>query len=265
MTFRIGICLAAYLSLTACTALDVLADPERAAREAARDAAQDAASEALAEASEQAALAVAEAILARFQPEVMNWLGQVAMHNPTMTLAQSDDDYRSGEYTEWEWLDADGETAGAWMRRAYLGDSSEGQWWQLRWAAPDGSDEMIMESLIDPDSGNTRRMLMRPGDGEPVQEVSLQDRESQAPQRLDPAALREQAEESRETIQVPAGRFDTRRLTLSEDGEGRQSWWLSEEVPGQVVRFQWQDPDGEQATLQLREYGSGAQAKLRDQ
>ncbi|MCP1728432.1 hypothetical protein J2T60_002432 [Natronospira proteinivora] len=264
MRTRIGFCLAAYLSLAGCTALDVLADPEKAARRAAQDVAQEAASQAMAEVSAQMAQAVADAILARFQPEVMSWLGQVALHNPTMNLAQADDDYRAGEYTEWEWLDADGEPAGVWMRRAYLGETDEGQWWQLRWGDPEGSDEMIMESLLDPEIGQTRRMLLKPGKDEAVQEVSLEESQAQGPRRLDADALAEQARESHETIAVPAGRFDTRRLALGEDGEGFQTWWLNDSVPGQVVQFQWQDPEGEEATLQLRDYGSGASTELRD-
>lgn len=264
MKIAIGLCLAACLSLAGCTTLDTLANPERAARQAAQEVAQEAASQAMAEASEQAARALADAILARFQPKVMNWLAQVALHNPTMNLAQADDDYGPGDYTEWALLDGTGEAAGARMRRAYLGQTAEGQWWQLRWTDPDSDEEMIMESLLDPDNGTTRRMLMRPGKGEAIQEVDLSEAQAQSRQRLDPDALAEQARETPETIVVPAGRFDTRRLEIGDADEGTQTWWLSTEVPGQVVRFQWQDPDSEAATLELRDYGSGARPKLRD-
>jgi len=169
--------------------------------------------------------------------------------------------FEPGEYVQWE-LEGRGNTE--WFRKAMLKRRPDGnEWWRLINKTSDG--KIIMEALLEPedDSGSRRilRLRQKLGPDQKAQEVPIT-KDNADKWTLD--RQRELTEESykgmkvgQESITVPAGTFqvDHLRSTHPQRG-GRVDWYLSERVPGSVVRYVWKS-NGNQHTMSLSDYGDG--------
>ena len=70
-----------------------------------------------------------------------------------------------------------------------------------------------------------------------------------------------------DTISTPAGRLKARHLVYK-TGQGLGEWWLSDEVPGGMVKYQItsseskEDSEKDMYGAQLTAFGSGAKSRL---
>ncbi len=147
-----------------------------------------------------------------------------------------------GEYTKFR-MTEDGEN-NIIIERAYLKKLENGnQWWRSAWE--EGEDKWIYEALISADDGQLLRLRARDVDGNegeiPVTDQTI---------TISPTTLSEESIEGAtidaETIESPAGTFQTDHVQyMAVDTDGAIDWWISDEVPGGVVKYQLTDKDDE--------------------
>lgn len=176
--------------------------------------------------------------------------------------------YKPGEYTQWETQDEDGVTL---YEKAYLKREADGkEWWRVRQTPNGGSGELIFEALLAVPGANGAQQILRlraqlPGQ-ENVSEVPIAKGE-QSKWQLRPAARLtadsvEGATLGWEPVKSKAGLFKARHVRYLFGG-GHMDWWLCNDVPGGVVKFNAHasgNGEGEAATLQLSKFGSGAKS-----
>lgn len=174
--------------------------------------------------------------------------------------------YKPGEFTVWEGSDLD---QGERFEKAFLKKEADGkEWWRVRSSKKDGSEEAIVEALFSvPDKTGTQQIVrMRakfPGQ-EQLSEVAITE-ENKGQWTLRPSA-KLTAESLKgatvgvETVKVPAGTFKARHVRYAH-GAGSIDWWLSDDVPGGVVKYSVTDSDGgkvETGVMQLAKVGATA-------
>ncbi len=222
--------------------------------------------------------AVGEAIVREYTPRFTRWytnyLMEMAFYAGGYSVEGVARDYSPGEYTQWL-VAGEGDEEINRMRRAYLGDDEEGnQWWQIVFEDASSEDTMILEALFTPDRDQLLRLRTKfPNEDEPT-ERPVEDQQYRSPSHLTVESI-EGATETIEEVTVPAGSFEARRVAYGSGHEGRRIWWMSDEVPGGIVRFGTEHPraeddapdDAEEIPVEgyfseLEEYGSNARSRL---
>ena len=177
--------------------------------------------------------------------------------------------YQVGEYTQWQGHQM---TQGDFFEKAFLKREADGsEWWRVR--VQDSSDgqmeEAVFEALFSkPDADGTqyiRRMRAKlPGQAAgaevPISEANRQGWVLRPAARLTPESL-EGATVGNEMVKVPAGGFASRHVRFMQ-GAGQIDWWLSDKVPGGLVKYTVRGEDGEEASMQLRGVGKNAKPML---
>lgn len=199
-------------------------------------------------------------------------------------------DYSEGEGVIWEVVSKENdEEERLEIERALLKSMDDGnQWWLLRYSSQQG-DEIIAEALLDteykllkfrykdPEYNDIREWL-------PRYETEDTDKETESYSQVESysdAMIEEDYlpyVKKTESITVPAGTFDTKyarvEVDYSEtDPEAAESagisdklvyeWWISEEVPGNMVRYSWSRPsDGVTLTGHLKAITKNRQSQL---
>ncbi len=150
------------------------------------------------------------------------WLGQVG--------------YKPGEYTKFEWH-PEGDSPVT-IERAFLKKLDDGkEWWRVSWAEEE--DTWIYEALFSPgEDGKLLRLRARDADGNEGEVPVTEGHAIYVP----PAELTEESIEGatveHEKIKTPAGTFEADHVVyLSVTGEGDVEWWITDEVPGGVVKY----------------------------
>ncbi|MFQ5907004.1 MAG: hypothetical protein ACE5JA_10605 [bacterium] len=182
-------------------------------------------------------------------------------------------DYEPGEWSRWK---ATGMDEGDKFEKAFLKREDDGrEWWRVSASGvrEGETEEVILEALFSaPDEAGLRRLLrlrsLFPGDNEPA-EIPVQ--EDTAAWYRDPVRITQEsleaATKSVETVATPAGTF-TARHVVYRDIRGIAEWWLSDKVPGGLVKYQVttseskEEGEREQYTAELTAFGSNAQSRL---
>jgi hypothetical protein len=218
----------------------------------------------------------------RMANQMLAGLGPANLHGYTMALFKltfyhggynlAVDKYEPGEYTRWR---AEGSAQGDWFEKALLKRREDGsEWWRVE-SRSTGDDtkkqHFISEALLSaPDESGERKILrMRvkyPEDDKPS-EVPVTEKDSH---RWVVSSRRKLTEESykglkqgTESISTPAGRFQAEHLqTTYYGGKGHINWWLTEKVPGEVVKYKQtvtseEQEDKTRYEMTLLEYGDG--------
>ena len=195
----------------------------------------------------------------------------MALHGYSMALFQAlfyqggynlaTEEFEPGEYVHWQ---ASGMGAGDWFKKALLKRRDDGaEWWRL--VSHNDGDTITMEALFEPaDSAGNRRVLrlrVQYPDEAP-QEVPITEEDSRRWVLHGQRTLTEESYAGLKVgvmdITVPAGTFTTDHLRTSHPGRGGTvHWYVSDRVPGGVVKFRWEG-DGEEHVLALKDHGSGA-------
>ena len=168
--------------------------------------------------------------------------------------------YEPGEWASYQIRTAEGETALDTLERAFLTTTDDGnEWWRVR-GVQDG-ERWTYEALLDPEQEEVVRMRARDPDGEvgevPVTEQTVY----RPPQRLTEESV-EGATTGTEQVRTPAGTFTARRVEYSGMASGGTvTWFLSDEVPGHVVRYR-AARSGNRYTSSLLDSGTDATTQL---
>lgn len=168
--------------------------------------------------------------------------------------------FESGEWATYQLRSADGGTALDTLERAFLKTTDEGhEWWRIR-GVHDG-EAWVYEALLDTTRQEVVRLRTKDPEGKvgevPVTEKTLYS----PPQRLTQESI-EGATTETEQVNTPAGTFAARRVEYTGAGQGGTvTWFMSEEVPGHVVRYQ-ASRSGSRYTSDLLGYGSDATTQL---
>lgn len=167
-------------------------------------------------------------------------------------------EFNEGEWTEWDITDGESDTVVS-MRYAFLKRLPYGRsWWQLRV----GDGDIIYETLINDSDFSTERLRARVGDSEPIEiDVSEDAGYPGGASRIAPPSM-EDIFVREETLHISAGSFPARYYRYSiPDGGGEIALWVSDDVPGGLVRYRWREGD-EETNLSLQDFGTGATTRL---
>jgi hypothetical protein len=228
---------------------------------------------------QQVGKAAGDAVVQHYSPMFMRWqtayLMRMAFYAEGYSIEAAAHPYEPGEYTAWAVSGRDDKTASH-MRRAFLFENEDGnEWWQVVHDNVDGEEEVTLEALFTPDRSQMLRLRAEYPDGEGPREMPVEEQNYRAPQRLTQESI-EGATEGVESVRVPAGAFEARKVRFGQPGGGTQTWWLSDDVPGGVVKYSWTAPRDEDDEapegaedmptsayiVELQDYGSGAESRL---
>ncbi len=200
------------------------------------------------------------------------------------------DNFSEGEGVEWKVTSRDEEEESVvTVERALLKRLNDGtSWWQLSYR--DEESEFLSEALVgsdfdllifryrDPETDELREW--KP---EPEEESSMEKEQVEEEAADDLPGYYDGSWEShivgRENVKVPAGTYSADHVLVEEDyeyyyvdDEGneqtematlRYEWWISDSVPGNLVRYKWEDgSDGTSLTGELMSHGRGYSTSL---
>ena len=170
--------------------------------------------------------------------------------------------YEEGEWVQYQFETAEGEDTGfQTVRRAFLTTTEDGnEWWRVE--AQQEGDSWVYEALINPENGEVVRLRSKDPEGN-VGEVPVTERTVyQSPQRLTEESI-EGATVGERQLDTPAGAFTTQEVRYQGGMQGSTVvWFLSEEVPGHVVRYRVDGSQGNSWTSTLADYGNNATTTL---
>lgn len=170
--------------------------------------------------------------------------------------------FEPGEYVQWE---AQGAGDAEWFEKALLKRKDDGsEWWRV--ASHTSSGPIVMEALFGPAGASgdrsIRRLRVKWPDQERPEEVPITEEDSEKWVLNKHRTLTEESyaglKVGVEEVTVPAGTFTADHLRTSHPGRGGTvHWWITEQVPGEVVKYRWEG-NGDQQVLSLKEYGDDA-------
>lgn len=170
--------------------------------------------------------------------------------------------YESGEWVKYQ-ATASGESEVALdtLERAFLKETEDGnEWWRVRGVQQD--ERWIYEALVDPEREEVVRLRARDPEGNVGEVPVTENTVYQSPQRLTEESV-EGATVGTESIDTPAGTFSVRHVEYQGGAGGTITWYLSEEVPGQVVEYQIENPQQDATwTSTIVAYGTDATTVL---
>lgn len=247
-------------------------NPRSHARNEAHDAARDTRRAAHQEAGRQIGAAIAGQVTPHLQRFYTTYMLRMAFYAGGYSVAPAAHDYEPGEYTEWEVHGESTQDNRAVMRRAFLGTDADGnEWWQVKYTNAEDGSTIIMESLFSPDMQQLLRMRAKwPNDRQPQEVPVTENQYYQAPQRLTEQSL-EGGTRGYETVTTPAGSFNARHVVFGNPGGDTQEWWMTDRVPGGVVKYLYSSPTGGSGNqpadasyydLRLVDYGANARSEL---
>lgn len=155
--------------------------------------------------------------------------------------------YEPGEWTRFHTtVTSEGETAALdTLERAFLKETEDGnEWWRVRGIQQ--GDRWVYEALVDPARGEVVRMRAKDPEGNVGEVPVTENTVYQSPQRLTEESV-EGATVGTQSVDTPAGTFSARHVEYQGGTGGTITWYLSEEVPGEVVRYQIENQQGESA------------------
>jgi hypothetical protein len=167
--------------------------------------------------------------------------------------------YKEGEYTVFEWTIEDEDPVN--MEKAFLKELDDGsQWWRIAWGQNDES--IVFEALLDPGTASITRLRVRDLEGITEDVVLSGQPLYTPPQHLDDDQIQDLSK-GNVRVDTPAGRFQAKHLAFDMGGSGRFEWWITEKVPGSVVKYQFLDSDGSEVwVVSLVDYGKKAGSVL---
>ncbi len=168
--------------------------------------------------------------------------------------------YEPGEWATYRIQTAEGETAIDSLERAFLTTTDDGnEWWRVR-GVQDG-ETWIYEALLDPEQEEVVRLRSQDPEGEVGEVPVTEETVYRPPQRLTEESV-EGATVGTEQIKTRAGTFTARRVEYTGAASGSDIiWFLSEEVPGHVVRYRASRNDN-RYTSSLLDSGTDATTQL---
>jgi hypothetical protein len=169
--------------------------------------------------------------------------------------------FRPGEYVQWR---SKGMSQGESFEKALLRRRDDGaEWWRVASHSKEGS--LTIEALVAPPLENGSRRILRlrmKNPGSQAREVPVSEQSSEKWVLHGGRTLTEESYKGLKVgtaeVGVPAGTFTADHLRTSHPGrQGTVHWWISDRVPGGIVKYQWQAGSDRQV-LALEDFGSDA-------
>lgn len=172
----------------------------------------------------------------------------------------TDAEYKEGEFTIFEWIIENEDSVN--MEKAFLKKTADGgEWWRIAWTSDDES--VVYEALISAGKDGIDRLRARDSEGR-IDEVNLSGQMIYSPPyRLEDEEIVAMSK-GNDRIDTPAGRFQAKHVAFNfGNGAGKIEWWVTEKVPGSVVKYQFVDSSGALAwSVSLVEYGKKSETIL---
>ncbi len=172
-----------------------------------------------------------------------------------------DSNYKEGQGTSWKLSSGNGKDELV-VKKALLKLNSDGsRWWQVKYSS--GSDELVYEFLIDneykllkirfldEDSGKVREYITTEDDFRAYNSTDMREITKSDYKEWDKGTIE---------IKTEAGKFTADHLKYEEDKVSYE-WWISEEVPGEMIKYEWKDSE-ETMTGELINITSGNKSEL---
>lgn len=170
--------------------------------------------------------------------------------------------YEPGEWVKYQ-ATASGENEAALdtLERAFLKETEDGnEWWRVRGVQQE--ERWVYEALVDPAREEVVRLRARDPEGNVGEVPVTENTVYQSTQQLTEESV-EGATVGTESIDTPAGIFSARHVEYQGGAGGTITWYLSEEVPGQVVEYQVGNPQQDATwTSTIVAYGTDATTVL---
>lgn len=219
---------------------------------------------------------IGNAVTRNYTSKMKSWyavyLIEMGFHaSGSYVIPANEKPYAEGDYTRWKVVQESGPDD-SWMERLYLGKDDDGHdWWQVRFYDGASMDTVIVQGLYSEDNELVRLRTQFPKDARPT-EVSVDGRQMQRPESLSEQAMA-LADRGQRVEEVAAGSFLIREFVHEGDNQDEQTWWLSNEVPGEIVRYAYSGPpksqprgsrdiDASNYVLELQRYGGGERSAL---
>jgi hypothetical protein len=208
---------------------------------------------------------VSARLLAAYQPQMMaaytSYIFSIAFSSGGYSVQQGD--YAVGDWTRWNWPTEDGSVNQ--IERARLADDDKGnQWWKVKFVNNKQNETTTLEGLFSHDRSKLLRLRGK-FPKEEAKEVPVTDQTYYVP----PTKLTDEsvagATVGTESVTVPAGSFSAKHVVYAY-GNGTQEWWLTEGVPGGLVKQSLkgskEDSSKNQYTITLAAKGNDAKDEL---
>jgi hypothetical protein len=184
--------------------------------------------------------------------------------------------YKEGEWTRWRIAESDQPDQSSEIERAFIGTTADGnEIWRHRLIENDGSksDTLTIEGLFKPMGDNDSKQLVRargkfPGDSAAQelivpQQFAYLNMAAAMPFKPTKESI-DGATVGTEDVKTGSGTtVSAKHVRFGGMGNGgSMNWWLSDSVPGGVVRFEMQDADKTSWTMELMGSGTGATSEL---
>ena len=172
-------------------------------------------------------------------------------------------DFEPGDWTKWT-----SSTGQAYVaEKAFLKKDENGnEWWRVIYSInreKDAPKQLILEGLFAPQRARLLRLRAQ-FPGQETGEIPVTEQQYYFP----PARLTRESIEGaivgKESVQVGAGQFNARKAVYSVMGAGVSEWWLTDKVPGGVLKYLFKaKKDGAPALeMELDSYGKNAKSVL---
>lgn len=187
-------------------------------------------------------------------------------------------EYQPGEFTRWKIANQQTEGSDAWLERAFLTKTSDGkEWWRIKYIvnSKEGnttkSDTINFEGLFAADGSAMLRLRAKMPNEKEAKEMPVTENTYgySKPINLTPESI-QGATVGTETVSVPSGTFSARHVRYGGMGGGTLDWWLSNSVPGGLVKYsvtaaeesQSSGPSKNQYVVELAAFGKNAKSEL---
>ena len=154
-----------------------------------------------------------------------------------------DSNYKEGQGTEWR-LTASEDNDDFIISKALLKvNKDESRWWQVKYN--EGEDGFIYEFLLDKNYNLLRLKFIDEETGE-VREYIASKEDLETYRTADMRGITDSDykdwSEGTVDIKTKAGKFTAEHLLYTENNFNFE-WWISDEVPGTVIKYMWKDAD----------------------
>jgi len=180
-----------------------------------------------------------------------------------------DSTYEVGQGTVWSITSSDSENDEMTIDRSLLALQDDGsKWWKVRFYDDEDDMELLYEVKTDPQYRVVKFRFRDSDEGQTGEyELTPEEIESMNPAETQVITEEEYAEwvQGQERIKTPAGTYNTDHLQTTYSDEENQwayNWWITDQVPGSMVKFKWVDSDDEWYQGELIDITSGNKAEL---
>ena len=187
-------------------------------------------------------------------------------------------EYAPGEYTKWKIADQENDGSDAWLERAYLTKTADGkEWWRIKYIvnSKEGnamkSDTINFEGLFAADGSSMLRLRAKMPNEKDAKEMPVTENSYgyTKPTNLTAESM-QGATVGTETVSVPSGSFSAKHVRYGGMGGGTLDWWLSNNVPGGLVKYSVTAPSDSQSAgpnknayvVELAGFGKNAKSEL---